>query len=307
MKSNQSRSFSSKCEWNIVTVFSLITVLIFFLFSPIGEAGVYSYKDGNGKTHYTDDLSKIPLEYRESEKGVRKHKEARKDTSTLSIPASAPLTLPPTAGVPGRLTGGGAIEVPLIPAGNNYNVEVVLNGTVTAQLILDTGASSISLSKEVAEELGMHAANIAAKRTFQTANGSRASPIFALQTIQVGHAQSILLEASINDTYVNMDGLLGMNFLGDYRFEIDRSNNVLILKPLAEGEMEWGGKPGSWWKKRFDLYNESIRDYSRGAKQLHRNRDPRAVEYKNLAEYFKDVKMKLENHARVSGVPDKFR
>jgi len=283
-----------------------ITFLILAFLVTAGEAGIYSYKDDKGTTHYTNDLSKIPEEFRGKNKGFRKHKEARKPSGTARVPVPIPAPTAPVA-IPGLPANTGEIHVPLIPRGNNFNVDVLLNGIVTASLVLDTGASSISLSKEVAEELGMHAANISAKKTFQTANGSRANAIFALQTIKVGNAQSILLEASINDTYVGMDGLLGMNFLGDYRFEIDRANKVLILKPLSQGEMEWGGKSGSWWKKRFDTYNESIRDYGRGAKQLRRNRDSRAEEYKNLAEYYKDVKMKLETQARVSGVPDRFR
>lgn len=284
-------------------VFSSITALIFFLLIPVGEAGIYSYKDENGKTHYTDDLSKIPLEYRESDKKFRKHKEARKDTST--IPAA--LTPIAPAEIPGIPVNGGAIEIPLIPSGNNFLVDVVLNGTVTASLVLDTGASLVDISKEVAEKLGLYAANISAKRTFNTANGAVQHPIVAMQTVKIGNAQSFLVEASINDSFSGIDGLLGMSFLGDYRFEIDRSNKVLILKPLEEGESQWGGKPGSWWKKRFETYDESIRNYSRGAKQLSKKRDPRATEYKSLAEFYKDVKMKLENHARVSGVPEKFR
>ncbi len=301
MKLNLSNSGKSK-SLGVAIHFSL-TVLIFSLLIPTGEAGIYSYKDENGKTHYTDNLSKIPLEYRENDKKIRKHKEARKDTST------APAALTPIAPIeiPGLPSNGGSIEIPLIPQGNNYLVDVVLNGTVTARLILDTGASLIDISKEVAEKLGLYAANISAKRTFNTANGAVQHPIVAMQSVKVGNAQSILVESSINDSFSGIDGLLGMSFLGDYRFEIDRSKKVLTLKPLEKGEMEWAGKTGSWWKKRFDLYDKSIRDYSRGAKQLQRKRDPRATEYKNLAEYYEDVKMKLETHARVSGVPDRFR
>jgi len=64
--------------------------------------------------------------------------------------------------------------------------------------------------------------------------------------VVVGNAKSILVEALFNDKYEDDDGLLGMSFLGDFLFEIDRSQKILILKPLSEGEMEWGGKPGSW-------------------------------------------------------------
>ena len=307
MKLNQFDLFKSSLRsFGIAACLSAL-VLLFFFQIPLGEAGFYSYKDENGKTHYTDDLSKIPLEYRESDKKLRKHKEAPKDTSTISVPsANTPATIPAVE-VPGRIASGSEIQIPLTPAGNNFLVDVVLNGTVTASLILDTGAALVDISTEVAQELGFIPASIAAKKTFSTANGTVDHPIIALDTVKVGNAQSMLVESSINDSFEGFDGLLGMAFLGDYRFEIDRKNKVLILKPEAEGEMEWGGKTGSWWKKRFDSCNESIRNYSRGAKQALRNRDPRSTSYKNLAEFYKTVKMKLENQARVAGVPDRFK
>ena len=281
-----------------------IAGLIFFLFLPAGEAGIYSFKDENGKTHYTDDVSKIPEEYREVRKGFRKHKEALKDTDSPPPPALAPVA---PVEMPGLPTRGGAVEVPLAPSGNNYLVDVLFNDSVEAKLILDTGASLVDISTEVARKLGYFPGSISVKRTFNTANGAVQHPIVAMPTVKVGNARSVLVDASINDSFEGIDGLLGMSFLGDYKFEIDRSNNLLVLKPLTKGEMEWGGKPGSWWKKRFEFYNKSINDYGRGAKQLRRNRDPRAAEYTNLAEYYQDVKKRLENHARRSGVPEKYR
>ena len=303
MESSLAKFMLARLKLNrIGIVGSAVAILLYHFVSPC-EAGIFSYKDGKGGFHFTDDISKIPEKFRNNKNSFRKHKEAIKDTT------SPPEALTPIAPVkiPGLPVRGGAIEVPLTPSGNNYLVDVVLNNKVNANLILDTGASLVDISAEIAEKLGYFPENISTKRTFNTANGVVKHPIVAMPTVKVGNAQSILVDASINENFKGMDGLLGMSFLGDYKFEIDRYNKALILKPLSEGEMEWGGKPGSWWKKRFNFYNESIKGFGRGAKQLWRNRDSRAEEYKSLVEYYKDVKMKLENQARTFGVPKNYR
>ena len=222
MKRNPFEFFKSSSRSFWVVAYCLIIALLIFFQVPVGEAGFYSYKDENGKTHYTDDLSKIPLEYRESDKKLKKHKEAPKDTSTITVPsANAPAPIP-SVEVPGRIASGGEIQIPLTPDGNNFLVDVVLNGRVTASLVLDTGAALVDISTEVAQELGFIPSSIAAKKTFSTANGTVDHPIITLDTVKIGNAQSMLVEGSINDSFQGFDGLLGMAFLGDYRFEIDR-------------------------------------------------------------------------------------
>jgi clan AA aspartic protease (TIGR02281 family) len=302
MKPNLSSSVKSK-SLRAANYFS-ITVLTFILLISAGEASIYSYTDENGKTHYTNDLFEIPLEYREGDKKIRKLKDALKPPH--SSPVAAP-TPPAAVEIPGLTANTNEIHIPLIPKGNNYYIDVLLNDKVTARLLLDTGASLIDLSKEVAEELGYYSDSIVAKMPFTTANGRKWSPVIGLKKVRIGNAQSILVEASINDTYINSDGLLRMSFLGDFRFEIDRSKKLLILKPLTTGEMEWGGKTGSWWKKRFNRYNESIRRYSRTSKQMQRNREQGANFVMNLSKYYEGLKKDLETQAMLSGVPEKYR
>jgi clan AA aspartic protease (TIGR02281 family) len=302
--SNQANSAQSKL--NGIAVTACFVVLIFTLFVSKGDAGVYSYKDEHGKIHYTDDLSNIPQEYRESEKGIHKLKEALKDPGPITVPTvSSPIQIAPIE-VPGRIANANEFQIPLTAKDNSYYVDVVLNGGVTASLLLDTGASKVVLSKEVAGKLGFNFDNVNAKQTSSTANGDATFAAVALQSLQVGNAKSFLVEAMFNDNYEDDDGLLGMSFLGDFRFEMDRSKNILILKPLAEGEMEWGGKPGSWWKKRFDHVNKNIKEYSRAWVGWRRRGKTHAAEYKYMTDYYVDLKKRLENHARVSGVPDRF-
>lgn len=289
---------------NGVTAWSAILILT--LFAVQGEAGIYSYKDENGAIHFTDDLSKIPLEFREDEKGVRKHSEAR--DAHRATPAPSPIPPVPVE-FPGLLANTNEVQIPLIPvSGGNFLVDVLINGRVEARLMLDTGASLITLTEEIGQKLGLNTGSSSPELPFNTAGGEEWMPLVALQTVKVGGAVTELVEASVNKHIKDIDGLLGMSFLGDFRFEIDRTNKRLTLKPpQQQGEMAWGGKSGNWWKSRFDYYDSSISNFGRRAKMMQRRREAKAGNMMRTAEFYKDLKQKLENRAMISGLPERFR
>ena len=307
MESDPVKSMSAQSKLNRVSIgiAGLLAVLLLILshFAPLGEAAIFTYKDENGAIHFTDDLSKIPEEFRQKSKGYRKHKEAPVSHRTTPIPSTSKET-------PGVSTNAaGEIQVPLIPAGGgNFLVDVLLNGRVKAQLMLDTGASFITLSEEVGQKLGIFNGPESPEIPFNTAGGKEWMPLLALQTVSAGDAKSQLVEASIGKHIKDIDGLLGMSFLGDYRFEIDRTNKLLTLKPPnKQGEMTWDGKPGNWWKSRFEYYDSSIRDFDRRAKQMLNLNHKKARNMLKTAEFYKDLKLKMQSRAMIAGVPQKFR
>ena len=174
--------------------------------------------------------------------------------------------------------------------------------------MLDTGASFITLSEEIGQKLGVFSSGASAEIPFNTAGGEEWMPLVALQTVSAGNAQSQLVEASIGKHIKDIDGLLGMSFLGDYRFEIDRTNKSLTIKPASkQGEMTWGGKPGNWWKGRFEYYASSINGFDHRAKQMQRKRHPKAGNMLKTAEFYKDLEQKLKSRAMIVGVPERFR
>ena len=133
-------------------------------------------------------------------------------------------------------------------------------------------------------------------------------PLVALQTVSAGEAQSQLVEASIGKQIKDIDGLLGMSFLGDYRFEIDRTNKLLTLRPPnKKRETTWEGKSGNWWKNRFDYYDTSVKGFFNRARQMQRNGHRKATNMMKTAEFYKDLKQKLETRAMILGVPEIFR
>ncbi len=303
MGSNPVKSMLTRSKLNR-GLFAIQLVLIFFVIfgsMQVGLAGVFSYRDDTGAIHFTDDISKIPQKYRDSENGVRTHSESRAYRATPSPPQAIEL--------PGSASSSGEVQVPLIPVGGgNFLVDTMLNGHVKARLMLDTGASFITLTEEIGSKLGISTSSGSAELPFNTAGGEDWMPLVALDTVSVGSAKTRLVEASINSHIKEIDGLLGMSFLGDFRFEIDRTNKLLTLKPpQAQGELVWDNKPGNWWKSRFEHYDATIKSYASRASLLRRRGHAKSLNMQNTVEFYKALRQKLETRASISGLPVRFR
>ncbi len=310
MESNPAKSMSARSKLNRFGIgiagLSIVTFLILYHFTLQSEAAIFSYKDENGAIHFTDDISKIPEEFRENGEGYGKAEEARgshRTTPAAELQSSPPLEIPVVS------SSAKEVQIPLIPvSGGNFLVEVLLNNRVKAKLMLDTGASFITLSEEVGQKLGVLNSGTSAEMPFNTAGGEAWMPLIALQTVSAGSATSQLVEASIAKHIKDIDGLLGMSFLGDFRFEIDRTNKLLTLKPPSKNEeVTWGGKPGNWWKSRFEYYETSVKSFSNRANQMQRRGHEKAANMLKTAEFYKDLRQNLESRAMISGVPQQFR
>jgi clan AA aspartic protease (TIGR02281 family) len=301
VKSMSARSKLNRVSYKLVVQFALVLFVIFCVVQG-SLAGIFSYRDDKGAIHFTDDISKVPKQYRDSEQGVRKHRGSR---------GAYPATPQPSAAIelPGSVSSNGEIQVPLIPVGGgNFLVETILNGRVKARLMLDTGASLITLTEEIGNKLGISACSNSAELPFNTAGGEDWMPLVALEMVAVGSAETKLVEASINSHIKEIDGLLGMSFLGDFRFEIDRTNKRLTLKPPQnQDELIWDGKTGNWWKSRFEHYNTNIKVYSSRASILKRRGHAKAPNMQKTVEFYKDLQQKLETRASISGLPGRFR
>jgi len=269
---------------------------------PFGtaEAGMYSWKDDNGKTHFTDGLHKIPGKYRKDDQGFKKYKSAR--------PSSSPLPLwkkPVRSSYSPSRQRGREYVIPLIPTGGgNFLVEVVFNDRVKALLMVDTGASLVTISDKIARQLGYRTNSKSAQIPFATAGGMVWMPMLALETMRVGKAKVNLVEASVNNQLGEIDGLLGMSFLGDFRVEMDTARSQMVLRPLGDpGEEQWAGKSALWWKTRYAGYVNKIRDFELEAKRMDVSGHPKATNIKKMVAFYKDLHHKLDRSASRAGVP----
>ncbi|MGH7782922.1 MAG: retropepsin-like aspartic protease family protein, partial [Candidatus Binatia bacterium] len=148
-------------------------------------------------------------------------KSQRQENSTLAItlPVASASTAP-----------SGAIIVPVQFAGRAAIVSAVLNRTLGAKLILDTGATSTVISRRVANLLSMRPTGTAMG---QTVGGMITAPIARLASLKVGAAEIAELSVIVHDFArdARIDGLLGMDFLGQYHVGLDSQRHLLVLSP----------------------------------------------------------------------------
>lgn len=125
-------------------------------------------------------------------------------------------------------------EIEVGRQGNHLYVNVLLNGNVNAKLLIDTGASFVVLSPDIAKRLdmGIEGSNPDVKMTL--ADGREvAAKLFKLDTISIGQVKANSVEAAViyqENTFQGFDGLLGMSFLKLFKFEINLEKSKLILQ-----------------------------------------------------------------------------
>ena len=276
----------------------LLILLVLPFTVNISDATIFSWKDENGITHFTDSPEKIPPKYRDGKmEGLRIIEEVPSEESSSS---NSKMNLPVT-----RLNHLQEYKVPLISTNSgNFIVEAMINGKVKVKLMLDTGASLIALSPEVCRKLGIKETLKLPAIQMQTANGILLNKLIALNKVKIGDAEVDLVEASIGKKMPGIGGLLGMSFLSNFRIEINHTESELILKPLAKpGEQVWGGKPAFWWKSKFKYYNTQINGYK--LKAIHTktlsNRETEAVN--RIVRFYEYLRNKLTRRASFVGLP----
>lgn len=130
-----------------------------------------------------------------------------------------------------KLENKNAIEIPIVRVNDRIFVFVHLNDKIEAKFLIDTGATISIISFNMANKLGFTANQLKDLRWFQTAGGMIKQPVVRLSTLTIANVKmNEMMVAVSKDTGNEIDGLLGMNFLGRFNFEINYEKNLLILR-----------------------------------------------------------------------------
>jgi clan AA aspartic protease (TIGR02281 family) len=141
----------------------------------------------------------------------------------------------------GRVAGAGIRyfsgkrTVKLEKVGNSYFIEAVINGKHKARLMLDTGATSVLISPDFANKIGLKLSGCGGMSSTLADGSSVLSQSTILDKVKVGSVSVEKVSAHVIGTsnVQHYDGLLGMSFLNNFIFTIDTENNLLILKHKA--------------------------------------------------------------------------
>lgn len=122
---------------------------------------------------------------------------------------------------------------PCITEGGHVTIDALLDNSVSARLLVDTGASIVVISANVAYRLGIKYEDIPTEVEVIMADGgaAKAKPII-LKSVKVGDAEVKDVQAAILESGAigGVDGLLGMSFLSNFVIKVDSAKNELILE-----------------------------------------------------------------------------
>ena len=122
--------------------------------------------------------------------------------------------------------------IPLERRGDGYLVQVTLNDQATIKLLVDTGASMTALTRDSFRRLYRPSFSLLGTRLFNTANGYTRGDIYRTSALTLGDERLEDIAVAVLDfrTMDDIDGLLGMNVLRHFHFEIDQSAGAMHLK-----------------------------------------------------------------------------
>jgi clan AA aspartic protease (TIGR02281 family) len=112
-------------------------------------------------------------------------------------------------------------------------VKVNVNDRSSGHFILDTGATYTTISRKMAEELGLdlrHSETI----SITTANGELKVPKVRLKSVKVNNIEASDVEATVMDFENNasFSGLLGLSFIQHFKLTLDPQNGQMRFEPL---------------------------------------------------------------------------
>lgn len=180
---------------------------------PASAAEYYRWVDQNGVVHFTDNMHNIPEKQRGTASRIQA-KEPPKQAESASRDAAT------------------KVSIPFERQGQVVVVDAMLNGKTPAKLVVDTGATYTMISAATARNLDIDPGAGERRLPIQTANGVIQAPLTSLESINVGGVEMKNLPAVIHDAVPNSQvaGLLGLNFLSNFRMDIDTEKGVLHLE-----------------------------------------------------------------------------
>lgn len=187
------------------------------LLTTPATAEIVKYTDDRGINHYVEGIQSVPQQYR-----------ARAVPLGLSNDGSA---APPRDAASRALPSvKGGTTITYAP-GQRIMVNATVNGTTTAQLLLDTGADRTMINPRVLAAAGVSLARPVASAMVSGVAGSQQMQFVTINSLDVSGATVGRLTVAAHGVDGAGDGLLGRDFLDQFTVNIDSAKGVVTLTP----------------------------------------------------------------------------
>lgn len=194
-----------------------VLALTALVLGPLSAAAeVYRYTDNQGVSHYVDGYESVPSPYRPR-------------AVPVAVPR-APVSGPASPG-PAMPEAGGGTMIRYTP-GNKIIVDAKINGSTSTRLLLDTGADRTLISPRVLVAAGASLTQGTLAGRLQGATGSADIQAVPINSLEVGDARvGRMLVVSHDIDQSGIDGLLGRDFLDQFKVTIDSAGGVVTIAP----------------------------------------------------------------------------
>ena len=279
---------------------TILCVLISMVFITPSYGDMYKYVDEKGTVHFVDDISKIPEKYHQDVE----ERKAPKETTPPEIkekPTSSPML---------KASEPEGMEVNLWRRGEVWMAEVLLNGRVRQNFVVDTGASFALISKEAAKELGLTIDENTPFIPMASVSSVILTPLVTLKSVSVGRAELENVDALIYTMPSGQDGLLGNSFLNRFKVVLDSVQGKMTLFQLegSPSPDRPGGYGRDYWVGRFRFYNRYLSEFKRLKVEYEkRGAQSELNRVNNAIRYFETQLSELERKASFAGVPRNWR
>jgi hypothetical protein len=294
--------------------YSVIALLLLLSLNlPLSSGGeIYKWIDEDGTVHMTDNPASIPIQYRNQM--VKKTLEAPIEPNV----EAAPLKSSRNGYEENAVSTLKRVELPFQAfegSARRIIIPVTFNNSVTVHLLLDTGAPGLVITPNLANRLGLINERDGNLRVMAGGIGGSVPAMLAIvDSVNVGDAHGEFLPATITDISSDeYEGLVGMDFMANYRISIDNNNHTIAFDELPPRFDRPGGHDETWWRSHFRSFLKLKEEWSEYLKEAltanltSSETDKVLKTVKSQSNEADRIYRKLESYAREKEVPIAWR
>lgn len=225
------------------------------IYMPLFVSGeTYKWHDDEGVLHFTDNIFNVPPRY-------RSQVETKIDNDVQRYSAPDPVDDKPSPESEEKISGDDRkeIRVPYIPHegyASRIIIPVKFHGSVTANLLLDTGAPGMVITPELADRIGIFEKDDG-KLIHEAGGigGSVPAILTIVDKVSVGEATTYFLPTTITEMFSDAyEGLVGMDFMANYDLQVDSQSKTIILREIPASEDRPAGRDEHWWRSKYRIF-----------------------------------------------------